>query len=176
MREGPDVAGRAQPAHGIEVEPGRREQEIRVELAVAHEPPHEREAVRVEPRGRQPEDDVSVRHTRAVDERVARDQADAGPGEVELLVAIDARHLGGLAPEQRASGRAADVGRALDELRDLLEVEPVRRDVVEEEERVGAGRQDVVHAVRGEVAPRVAEPPRASREDELRPDPVRRGR
>ena len=50
----------------------------------------------------------------------ARDEPDARPGEVELALAVDARHLGRLAAEERAAGLAADLGRALDELRHLL--------------------------------------------------------
>ena len=49
-------------------------------------------------------------------------------------------------------------------------------DVVEQEERLGAGREHVVDAVRGEVAARVAQPARAAREHELRADAVGGGR
>ena len=81
-------------------------------------------------------------------------------GEVELLFAVDARQLRRLAADQRAPGGAAHLRGALDQLRDLLEVEPVRGDVVEQEERIGPGRRDVVDAVRGEV--RAAVPQRAA--------------
>jgi hypothetical protein len=55
----------------------------------------------------------------------------------------------------------------------VLEVEPVRGDVVEEEEGLGARRQDVVDAVGGEVGARVAQPVGPAGEHELRPDAVR---
>ena len=61
------------------------------------------------------------------------DDPDARAGEVELLVAVDAGQLGGLAADERAAGLAADLGGAFDELRDLLEVDPVRGDVVEQQ-------------------------------------------
>jgi hypothetical protein len=84
--------------------------------------------------------------------------------------------LGGLAPDERAPGRAADLGHPLDELGDLRELDPVRGDVVEQEERVGARRDHVVDAVRGEVGAARAQLPALAREDQLRADTVgRRG-
>ena len=85
----------------------------------------------------------------AVDQVVALDEPDAGAREVDLLLAVHARQLGRLAADQRAAGLTADLGGALDQLRDLLQVEPVRGDVVEEEERFRSGREHVVDAVRG---------------------------
>ncbi len=123
-----------------------------------------------------PDDDVACPDARAVDQVAAVDEADAGAGEVQLLVLVDPRQLRSLAAEDRAPGGAAHLGRALDELGDLVEVDAVGRDVVEQEEGLRAGRQHVVDAVRGEVGAAPAEPPRASREDELRADAVGRGR
>ena len=54
-------------------------------------------------------------------------------------------------------------------------VDPIRGDVVEEEERVGAAGDDVVDAVGGEVGAARAERAALAREDELRPDRVGRG-
>ena len=159
----------------VEVAAGRGQQQVGVERVVADDPPHEREAVRVDPRGRQPDDDVAVPGARAVDQVVAVDEAHDRAAEVELLVAVDPRQLGRLAAEDRAAGGAADVGGALDELRDLLRVDRVRGDVVEEEERLGARRQDVVDPVRGEVGAAPAELPGAARQHELRADGVGRG-
>src|SRR5205823_10250402 len=93
-------------------------------------------------------------------------------GEVELLVAVDPRELGRLAPDQHAARRAAYLRRALDELGDLLWVDARRRRVVEEEERPRAGRQDVVDAVRGEVGAAVVQASALAREHELRADAV----
>ena len=83
--------------------------------------------------------------------RVAVDDADAGAAEVDLPVAVDARKLRRLAAEDRAARSAAHVGGALDELGHLLRVDRVGGDVVEQEERLGAGGEDVVDAVRGEI-------------------------
>ena len=113
---------------------------------------------------------------RAVDQPFSCDEADAGTGEVELAVAVDARHLGALAAENRTAGLTADRGGAFDELDDIGELQPVGGDVVEEEERVGAGREDVVDAVGREIGTRPPEPAGAALEDDLRSDTVRRGR
>ena len=96
------------------------------------------------------------------------DEADHRPGEVELVVAVDPGQLGRLAAEDRAAGFAADRGRAGDQLGDLGQVERGRGHVVQEEERLGADREQVVGAVRGEVDPGVEEPAGAAREDQLR--------
>ncbi|MDQ3122426.1 MAG: AIR synthase-related protein, partial [Actinomycetota bacterium] len=69
----------------------------------------------------------------------------------------------------------ADLGRALDELRHLLELDPVRGDVVEEEERLGAAGQHVVDAVSRKVGAAVAKRSTRAREDQLRADGVRGG-
>ena len=81
------------------------------------------------------DDDVAASPRGAVDHALAVDDADARRREVELPLAIDARQLGGLAAEERAPGFAADLGRSLDELGDLLELDPVGGDVVEQDER-----------------------------------------
>ena len=96
-------------------------------------------------------------------------------GEVELALVIDARQLGRLAADQRDAGRAADLGRALDELRHLLQLEPARGDVVEQDQRLGAARDHVVDAVRRHVGAAGAQRARAARDDRLRADRVRRG-
>src|SRR5262249_41756561 len=79
------------------------------------------------------------------------------------------------AADQQTARRAADLGGALDELRDLLELDALARDVVEEEERLGPGAEDVVDAVGGEIHAAPAELAGAALEDELRARAVGRG-
>src|ERR671931_1660036 len=146
----------------------RGEEEIGVEVAVADELPDEREPVRMQTGGRHSDDDVPRLAPRPIDEVGAPDEAHAGPRKIELALAVDAWELGCLAAEDGATGLAADGGCALDEVGDLLEVEAVRRDVVEEEERLGSRGQHVVDAVGRQIAAGVEEPPRAAREHELR--------
>ena len=83
--------------------------------------------------------------------------------------------LGGLAADERDARLAADGGGALDELGDLVEVDRVRRDVVEQHQRLGAAGGDVVDAVRSQVGAAVAQAAALPREDQLRADAVGRG-
>ena len=92
---------------------------------------------------------------RAVDHAVALDDAHAGAGEVELALPVDARQLGGLAADQRHAGRATDLRRALHQLDDLVGIDLVGGDVVEQDERIRAARDDVVDAVGGGSAPQL---------------------
>ena len=68
-------------------------------------------------------------------------------------------------PTSATPAAAADLGRAVDELGDLLEPDLVRRDVVEQHQRLRAARGDVVDAVRGQVGAAVAKPPAGAGED-----------
>ena len=138
MRERADVVRRAQAADVVEVEPGRRKQVGSVVVLLGQHAADEREAVRVHAGRREPDHGVAGLYARAVDQVGAVDDADAGGGEVELALAVDARELRRLAADQRTAGRAADLGGALDELGDLLELELGGGDVVEQEERLCA--------------------------------------
>jgi glyoxylase I family protein len=176
VRERLHVGLRAQRANLVDVELVRCEQQVGVEVVVADERAHERVPVRVQPARREPDDRVTGRATRAVDHAVAVDDADAGAGEVELAVAVDARQLCRLAADEHASCRATDLRRALDELGDLLQLDPFRGDVIEQEQRLGAAAENVVDAVRREIHPRPAQLSRTPREHQLRADTVRRRR
>ncbi len=176
VRERADVRPRAQLSHGVEIADGRRQEQVRVERPVADDATDEREPVRVKTCGGEADDDVAGLDPRAVDQLGPAHDTDDGPAEVELLGAVDAGQLRRLASEDRAACRPAHVGGTLDELRDVLGVDPARRDVVEEEERLGACREDVVDPVGGEIGPAPAQPPGAPAEDELRADRVGRGR
>ena len=151
MRAGPDV---------VEVEAGRREQVVAGVVLLLEHAPHEREAVRVHARRGQPEHDVALLDPRAVDQAVTVDEPDARAREVELVLAVDAGELGRLAAQEQASRLPADLGGAFDELGHLLGVDRAGGDVVEQEERVGAGREHVVDAVGREVGPARCRRPR----------------
>ncbi len=81
-----------------------------------------------------------------------------------------------LAADERAPRVAAHLRRAFHQFGDGLELDAIRRDVVEEEQRVGARGDDVVDAVRGEVGATSAKSSALAREDELRPDRIGRRR
>ncbi len=71
----------------------------------------------------------------AVDQLPSRHDADDEPRDVVLAVGVEARHLGGLAAEQRAAVGAARAGEPLDNLHGDVGVQPAGGEVVEEEER-----------------------------------------
>ena len=82
----------------------------------------------------------------AGDEPIALGDADREAHQVELSWLHGAGVLGHLAADQRAASLPAAVGHALDELLDVVGVELADRDVVEEEEGLGALAHDVVDA------------------------------
>ncbi len=170
VREGMGVVAHA--PHLLEVAARRREQVLAVVVLLLEHAADEREAVRVDARGGEADHGVPRLHAGAVDEPLALDDPHASAGEVELVVPVDPGKLGRLAADQRDSLPPADLGRTLDELRNLLEIDAIGGDVVEEDERVGARRRDVVDAVGGEVGPAGAQPPARAGEDQLRPDRV----
>src|SRR5215207_8715503 len=153
MRQPTDVSQRS---HLVEVEARGCEQIVALVVLLHEDPPDERETVGVDAGRREPDHRVAFADQRTVDQPVTLDEADAGSGEIQFLVPVGPGELGGLAADERDARRAADFSRAFDELRDLLEVDPVGGHVVEQKERLGPGRQDVVDAVRGEVGAAVA--------------------
>ena len=121
-------------------------------------PADERKAVRVDPGRGESDDGVTLLDPCSVDQSVTIHDTDGRPAKVELLVTVDPGQLRRLPSENRAAGGSTDVGGALDELGDLLDVDRVRRDVVEQEERLGTRREHVVDAVGGEVGAAPAQP------------------
>ncbi len=88
---------------------------------------------------------------RAVDGLRLLDDADREAGEVVLAGTNALGMLGGLAADQRAARLLAARGDALDDIGGDADVEPLAREVVEEEQRLGALDEDVVDAHRDEV-------------------------
>src|SRR5690606_31776119 len=91
--------------------------------------------------------DHGVTRTDAVgaEEQVGLHHAGAGPGDVEVVLAQQARVLGGLAADQRAAGQHTALGDALDDGGDPLGVDLADADVVGHEQRFGTAHHDVVH-------------------------------
>ena len=73
-----DVGARPERTNVVQVAPGRREQEVGVERAVAHDAADEREPVRVDSRRGKAQDDVALGGARAVDQ-VGRDRRGRPP-------------------------------------------------------------------------------------------------
>jgi hypothetical protein len=113
-------------------------------------------------------------HARSVHELRFLDDADDRPREVVVSFAVEARHLGGLAADERAADLAAATRESRHELLDALRLEDAHRDVIEEEERTAAVHENVVGGMTDEV---VADRVMAVAEDghlELGPDAVDR--
>ena len=113
----------------------------------------ERVAVCLEAGGGQADEHVARADLRAGDDALLVDDADDGADEVVLALRIEAGHLGGFAAEQRAAVFAAGLAHALDDAGEHRRGEMRRADVVEEEQRRGALREDVVDAVVDEALP-----------------------
>ena len=174
VREAAHVGRLTKLPHAVEVKSCRGEKIVARVVLVLENLAHEREPVRVDARRRKPDDGVTDLDSRSVDQPIPLYEPDAGTCEVELVFSVDPRQLGGLAADQRAAGLATDLCGPLDELDHRFEIDAVRGDVVEEEQRLGAAGRDVVDAVSGEVGAAGPETPPRTREDELRPDRVRR--
>src|SRR5438477_1955287 len=127
----------------------------------------------MEPGGRKADHDVSSLDLRSVERLL--DDAHARPGEVELPLAVDAGELGRLAADERHAGRAADLRRTFDEVRDLLELDPPGGEVVEQDQRLRAAGDHVVEAMRREIGAARPEGPPPAAEDQFRADTVGRG-
>ena len=136
---------------------------------------HQREAVRVQAGGRQAEDDVALADAVRPEQLGLLDRSDAEAGQIERVLRHDAGVLGGLAAEQGAAGAPAALRDALDDPRDALRNDPADREVVQEEQGLGARAHDVVGAHRHEVDPDGLEPAGHARDLELRADAVGRG-
>ena len=139
------------------------------------EPPHlahEREAVRLQAARGQRQQHVPGAQSRAVEHRVALDDADHEAGEVEVARPVEVGHVGGLAAEQRDAVLAAGGPDALDDL-DAPRLRQVgRRQVVEEEERLGADGDHVVHVVVHDIAAGGLEAAQGGLQQHLRADAV----
>ena len=134
----------------------------------------QRVAVRAQVGRRQTDQHVAGAHVRASEHAVALDGADGEADEVELARLHRAGVLGHLAADQRAARDATAFGDAFDELFDVVGIEPADRDVVEEEQWLGALAHEVVDAHRDEVDADRGEPARRLGDQRLRADAVGR--
>ena len=112
---------------------------------------HQRKAVRMQAVGGEADDDIADLNRVAGEHRVALDRANREAREVIITRRIEPRHLGGLAADQRTTGGPAPLGNAGDDLARHLGIEPSRREIVEEEQRFGAGDDDVVDTHRHQI-------------------------
>ena len=115
--------------------------------------PSQRVAVGAQSRRRQSDERVARLHPLARDQAIALGHADGEADEVELARFHRAGMLGHLAADERAARLLAALHHAAHELLDVRWIELADRDVVEEEQRLGALAHEVVDAHRDEVDP-----------------------
>lgn len=142
---------------------GIRKDGVPADLAIGKDVTGERVTVGVQPAAGQPEDGVTHLDAAPIDHLITFDAADDEAGDVVVAQRVEARHLGGLPADQRATGIAAGGGDAVHHLGEMLRREPAGRVVVEEEERVGAAAEDVVDAVVDQVGADTAMAPGGDR-------------
>ena len=130
------------------IEQGRA---IQLPAVVGNQPPHQAEAVGVHAGAGEAENDVSGFDRVAGQRLRALDGADAEAGEVVIALGIHARHLRRLAADERTAGLPATVGNRSDDRLCDGRIELPGREIVEEEERLGALDDEIVGAHRDEV-------------------------
>jgi hypothetical protein len=136
------------------VDAGRLHQRIRqpgVRLVLAKDAPDQRVAVGMRAAGGEAQQRVAGLDGPAVDDSVLLDHADAKPGEVVLAFRVHAWHFRGLPADQRAARLLAALGDAADHAHGDRLVELAAGEIIEEEERLGALHEHVVHAHRHQV-------------------------
>jgi hypothetical protein len=126
---------------------------VRVEVEPGDDAPDEAVAVAVRPGRRHRDEHVTGGDPVRAEDPVTLDDPDPEAREVELVVAEQPRVLGGLATDQRAARLRAALGDAPHERRDPVGVELADGHVVVEEQRLGAGHDEVVDHHRDEVLP-----------------------
>ncbi len=104
------------------------------------------------------------------------DHPDDEPRQVVVTQRVHAWHLRGLAAQQRASGCAARLGHAFDQLLEHRRLQLAGREIVEEEQRSGTRARDVVDAVVDDVDADAAMPSGGDCDLDLRADAVGAGR
>ena len=144
------VDGQQRVADGGPSQLGRRIGHAQPGL-VEQDGPRQRVAVGVQAGAGQSPHAVLGPHRAAVDHVFGQDAADDGPGQVELAGGVHAGHLGGLAAQQGAAVLAARLGEAGQHLGQDGLVQARGREVVEEEQRLGALHEDVVDAMVDEI-------------------------
>src|SRR5690625_759989 len=82
----------------------------------------------------------------AVDDFVALDHTDAESGEIVIVTAVHAGHLGGFAAYQGAARLAAAFGYAVDDGSGGIHIEATGRVVIQKKQRFGTAHQQIVDA------------------------------
>ena len=122
-----------------------------VRLCALDDLAHEREAVRVDAARGETQHHVARGDRAAVDDLALFDRAHRETGQVVFAVGVHARHFGRFTADQRAARQLAALCDALHDRGRRIDVQLAAGEVVEEEQRLGALHENVVHAHRDEI-------------------------
>jgi hypothetical protein len=120
----------------------------------------------------QSEQRVTLADRRAVDDRIAFADPDHEAGDVVGGGLIEPRHFRRFTAKQCAVHPAAGIRHPRHDFRDDRRFQDAGRDVIQEEERLGARREHVVDAVVDQVGADLGVTARPSRQQDLGADPV----
>ena len=130
---------------------GERRRRVPVEAGERDDLAHQRKAVGMDAGGGEAEDDVALGNIAGWQELAAFGSTDGKAGEIVVAGGIHAGHFGRFAADQRAARLAAAGGNAADDGRTLVGVELAGREIIEEEQRLGALHDEIVDAHGDEV-------------------------
>ena len=107
---------------------------------------HQRETIGMHAGRRKPDEHIARLNRRPVHDLRSLHAADGEAGQIVLILVVHAGHLRGLAADERGARLDAAVGHAGDDLFEHRRVVLAAGDVIEEEQRLGSLRHDVVDA------------------------------
>ena len=133
---------------------------------------HEAVAVRMHARRLEPDQDVADGEIGTRQNFIAFDRANREPRKIVITTFVQARHLGGLSADQRATRIPAAIRDASDNLARHPDVELPDREVIEKEQRLRALHDEIVDAHGDEIDADRRMPPCIDGDLELRTDAV----
>ncbi len=128
----------------------------------------------MQPGGRKTDEDVAFANRFTFDELRFVDDADDEAGDVVVVIAVEAGHLGGLAADQRAAIFLARARHSADDVRHDFRPQTAGRVVIEKKKRTRSLHQDVVDAVAHQVVADGVVNLHRLRDTQLRADTVSR--
>ena len=125
---------------------GRKQRGVGRHRAAVHQRPHQRVAVAVNAAALDAHDDITGHHAVGAQHLGPLHRAHGETRHVEVAVRVQPGHLGGLSPQQHAAAVEAGLAHRPHDHRGLIGVKLSHGQIVEEEQRPGAGAHQVVHA------------------------------
>ena len=133
-------------AHRLAVERVNGGQKLLGALPLHAHLARERVAIGVQTRRRKSDEHIALAHAFGIEHLRTIDHAHREAGQVVIVRVHNTRMLSHLAADERAARLAAALADARHDFRHMLAAQLADRDVVQEEQRLGAAGEDVVHA------------------------------